>query len=660
MAARTMESMPTEILLHIGRYLADSHSPSLLAFALANKWCFSVAIPFLFRTIKFELCTHDGLARDVQECQKLLERNASFQHVRRLIVDVDAGRDHDGDSKPPSNPDRRWRRPKMTVAEEYGEPTAAEAKTSFLSYDEKFTCDWSEDSAESLARLVQRLSLLSDFVYGTPSKFPPCLLQTLHEYRPQCRLRINRFRLRSLDAPVMDPEEFMLVSSPCLHAIKIGYGCSDFVTSDLRPDYHLEAAMSIVAGQARNLKEVGTWREFCPVGVLPRLSLWKGFVVDEGMKHKMNRFAMGSLQQLHLGRPVLYPQQCLERWKLHTDFSVLRVLRLDSAVDLGTLGFLASCNLPNLVYLSLTLVDNPTSECYNTLARFLCSLASQLSTLVLSNWLTQYEPDVTIFGPNLRKLCLGSRGRSLQLQEIEHLAERCPLLDVLSLYIPRTKGNTDEAAFYRVLGRFGRLQNLTLFLNTTTPSVPDGQWEPSKYGNPDSQLHSSFDEPEQQSDPWSDDPYASGRVRDLLVNFAVDEGLARAIFQIISSAKHRHVDLNRHCVPVLPLMSLKICPILKCSSHSFILEGHVVQYIRKMYRRWLVERSLLDGSAHILLVTKLNPIPPMDFWVPLSEEAIVEQTFRRLWPATIGDDHMHSWENDWRSWPIADDDETGI
>src|SRR5205807_10350288 len=113
---------------------------------------------------------------------------------------------------------------------------------------------------------------LVDLVYNYPDQFPPCLLQTLHEYRPQCRLRINTFNLYSLHAPVIDPYELLLATSPCLYSIRCLHGEDNYIRflyqedgadadadaddSDSRTNYQAEAVMCLVAGLAPNLKEV--------------------------------------------------------------------------------------------------------------------------------------------------------------------------------------------------------------------------------------------------------------------------------------------------------------------------------------------------------------------------------------------------------------------
>ena len=672
--ATAMENMPGEILLHVCSYLADTHSASLLAFSLVNRRCFSLAKSLLFRTVKFELRTHDGLVRDVQECQNLLERNASFVHVRRLVVDMDLGPDR------PFNPDYQWQRPRITVDDEYGEQLKVETKEHYFhgyTVGDDLVRDWPEASAQSLARLIERLSLLSDFVYGPPSKFPRWVLHALHRYQPQCRLRIKRFMLRSLNAPVMDPDEFMLVTSPCLYAIKIGYGCAYYHKTEppKEHDYNQDAAMSLVANQAPRLTEVRVWPRFCPSGYIPPPASWKGFPVDEETKSKMNSFALGSLQMLHLDGLTphsLGKDTSLQRWALHTDFSVLRVLELTGAVEHEALEFLANCKLPSLVHLTLTFRSNSGSDYYETLGCFLSSLSAQLTGLILRNWLPPCEPGGMTFGPKLRKLGLHSEGGSLQPESIAHLAECSPLIEDLCLHVLRSKGDAAEVACYRDLGRFRRLRHLTLFLDTATPWDPDDCWQHSKHSeDKDPDLH---DDPPvygpHEPDPWSD-PKGTARARDMLVNYAVDEDLARAIFEVISSAQSRYAAARATDDSTLqtassssPLLSLQLFPIVRSTQHYFFYNNSfaddVGPYLKRMQRNWLVERSTCQGHAEDALLVRpigLNaedrhsrssqPLLPI---CELSSVKVVEDAFRRLWPWAT----ESGWENQWRSWPLAD------
>lgn len=356
---------------------------------------------------------------------------------------------------------------------------------------------------------------------------------------------------------------------------------------------------------------------------------------------------------------------------MHTDFSVLRVLELTSAVGDEELEFLASCNLPNLVHLTLTLGSNSTFDYYETLGCLLSSVSAQLTSLILRNWLPPCGSDGMTFGPKLRKLGLLSEGGSLQPESIAYLAECSPLIEDLCLHVPRSKGDAVEVAFYRDLGRFRRLRRLTLFLDTVTPWDPDDCWQHGKHSkDKDPDLH---DDPlvygPHEPDPWSD-PKGTARARDMLVNYAVDEDLACAIFGVISSAQSHYAaaratdDSTLHTASSSsPLLSLQLFPIVRNAQHRYFYNNmkNVGLYLNQMQRNWLVERSPGHGDdAHgsALLVRPADLVEGHYWrraqWDPprygLSCVKTVEMAFRRLWPWAT----ESGWENEWRSWPLAD------
>lgn len=84
--------------------------------------------------------------------------------------------------------------------------------------------------------------------------FPKCLLDTLHEHRPRCRLRRTSFEFRRLvrspdgESLMIHEDELAIATSPCLHIIRC----------DIRDRWNNTdpAILSMVSGLAPNLKEV--------------------------------------------------------------------------------------------------------------------------------------------------------------------------------------------------------------------------------------------------------------------------------------------------------------------------------------------------------------------------------------------------------------------
>lgn len=103
-----------------------------------------------------------------------------------------------------------------------------------------------EDGAwKPLANFIQRLPSLTDIYYSSSNQFLPCLLEALHQYRPQCRLHLYSFKLRSIYDSDDDYCEFALVKSPCLYSIS---------TRDHNDEHFREAVYGTVFRLAPNLR----------------------------------------------------------------------------------------------------------------------------------------------------------------------------------------------------------------------------------------------------------------------------------------------------------------------------------------------------------------------------------------------------------------------
>jgi hypothetical protein len=188
----------------------------------------------------------------------MLERAASFRHVRRLVIDGHMRNDDDHEL----DPGYQWQRPKMSDTERGVDDGAIDTP-----WDGPF--HWhlrpdnlpaeaayeTNDAWRPLARLVGKLPVLADLLYRCPNQLSPCLLETVQQYQPHCRLHIYTFHLRSLPTPVIDAYELMLATSPNLYSIVVSYAeCGGYDNGI--PEYQPEAVMKLVTGLAPNLKQV--------------------------------------------------------------------------------------------------------------------------------------------------------------------------------------------------------------------------------------------------------------------------------------------------------------------------------------------------------------------------------------------------------------------
>lgn len=250
--------------------------------------------------------------------------------------------------------------------------------------------------------------------------------------------------------------------------------------------------MRIAAGLAPNLKEARMFRaaagwSFALMRAIetPRKQ-WQGFAINKQKQIS----TPGSLRHLQLARYGSITKQVVERWSRHTDFSVLRTLKLESNIEADALDCLATkCDFSSvrtlvLVLTTRSLLEPPTMD-YSSLANhFLCSLPP-LFTLKLVDERSQTTLD-TIFvyhGAALRGLWLSPSGTVNRLvivitqREVELIAEHCPLLEDLSLTVPRAKGDAGEVAIYKALGLYPSFSAFSLH---STPQIVPSSWMATK------------------------------------------------------------------------------------------------------------------------------------------------------------------------------------
>jgi hypothetical protein len=584
------------------------------------------------------------LARDVQECYGRFQLAAGFRHVRRLIVDGQMQKDdgHELDSQ------YQRHQPKLSAAERRDNKDGIlDRYLGHVDYldivpDEILAEDVYEinDAWRPLADLIKQLPALADLIYRCYNQFPPCLLQTLHQHRPRCKLHIDLFKLRCLNAPVTDAHELTLAMSPCLHSVRVRYDELDDMEGI--PNYHAEATMRLVAGMAPNLKEVHMLHD---VGAWPP---WKGFTLDK----ERHRFSPGSLRFLQLESYSSIMKELVEDWRAHTDFSVLRVLKLQNVLEEDALNFLAmNCRFPSLVTLALRLCNRdlqrqPTINYDDITSRFLRSLP-HLSTIELVGQVSNVIFDSVLdhHGSSLRKLwVLPLTYQSLTQRDIRRIRDHCPLLEDLRLTIRRSRGDATEVATYKALGSLPKLRHLSLGLDATGYDVLSDAFVVI----PDDPSFDEFDQ--QYFKVLGGHNYRNprnGHLQDAFINSALDETLARAIFRTISLGKR---DGS------LPLERLKVRVnggwALGQTSRTPDLE----RIICNLSRSWLVEPKPRDDCRHELVVRELGrqERQTKEARSPQTMPTAYEPIFRRIWPAK--QEGGSDWRDDWHSLPLSASD----
>lgn len=111
--------------------------------------------------------------------------------------------------------------------------------------------------------------------------------------------------------------------------------------------------------------------------------------------------------------------------------------------------------------------------------------------------------------------------------QILQIHAQCPALEELAVSIKRTKSDALEAEIYKSFGRRGRLRSLFLILDCSNWSVAR---------DPDLEDNTLFDTVERET--WRTDEFVKkGHSRETLMNCAVDNTLARSIWETICQNK---------------------------------------------------------------------------------------------------------------------------
>ncbi|PGH00303.1 hypothetical protein AJ80_09197 [Polytolypa hystricis UAMH7299] len=666
MPSLQFEELPGEILQQIASCL-DANS--LNAFSLTSQQCNEVANMFVFQNMCISIWNRETLRQDIDGWSRTLERRSSFQHVRRLQIGGQMA--YASEETGPGNllglKQSRKRRA-IDSDDDFDLVTFLEPGLDSLLPDTRPPQEaWAEDDAWiPLANLMRRLSALRDLVYACTNQFPPCLLAVLHEELPCCRLDMRSFALRSLDQEEMDPQELALVTSPCLHAV-VAPPASYTLLRERILIYLQEAHLRIPLALAPNLKEVSI---HCSLPTELKRDVDKRSARSLMQGLPLTKPKLAKLRSLSMRPWCPLRQSDLEEWSKRIDFSCLRVLKFEGALAEGALAW-ATANCLQFQSLRSLLIDinlermesgEKVGDNYDKqLSYFLLSLPPLTKLRVVGNVaLETLGVILSKHGPSLRKLWLQrnvyQRGVLYDFAVVDWLRQCCPLLEDLRLTIPRFKGNASEVAIYRTLGAIPRLQTLKLRLECSSAHL-----EPS--ADPDQDLLScdpSFDEFDRQLFPGFGD-MRNGDIRDRLINTAIDETLARAIFQCISTGKKKKKDPAHAHAPVLPLQKLELVPINADYFRrrvSHVLLGEHFQMVDIVKQSWVLEQYRyvhLDDLQKDVTVRQIEHIAGRKEGGP-SERYL--RVFRKIWPPPPHQEHSPKWKGDWggswHSWPLQE------
>ena len=644
-SAPQLQALPIEILVRICECLRREHLASLLALSRSCKLCHSIANPLLFHDIHLSTATPDAFDHLIQDCSDLLRRNEAFRQVRRLFIDNNL----------PHRPDQKWeflRKPAPGVP--FGAETLPALEVLDIFSDENLSksvhCilrkpvpndfDTADDAYTSdadwqpLALLLEKITGLRELHFSCPNQFPPCLLQALERYQPRCKLFLNAFRLRSLSSPAPDPHELRLVTSPCLRRIRMACWYRKAVESNVSPPDDATVVRYLV-GMAPNLEEVlldhnytRRFHRLHPTETMPSPStLW--------VSRQVPRFKPASLRKLSLAGSTeeVLSESEIEQWKASTDFAALQLLALSfrkgitsTMLDSLTMG----CNLSSLTTMVLSIgIEEPSH--HQKVEHFLRGLPC-LSALHLI-YFGYHLPDLVRLGHGLRTLSV--RGRTIVAREISQLGEDCPLLEELLVTLHRSHGDQAEVNRYRVLGEcLPRLRRLAVSLDVPLPLEQEHRDDDHGLDGVGSEFY-----------PGS--RFQISHLRNWFVNSAMDEALARSIFDTISSARPRDST---------PLESFKI-QFLGGFAMSHNLPGlpRLEPILAELRSSWRLVRGIRDdGRDEITATRSFSRIRRFRYTPseaqPLRGGSVAPELcaiLERIWPS-----RGEAWPWKWESQPL--------
>lgn len=514
---------PPEILRSICEHLDP---PDLKTLRLANKQMYFAASPLLFRTIYIHVLSREQLRLDVDHLIDQLTRSYSFNSVQHLRVEGGLSRERDDDGKLRHGPVPHWKEECRLTPRWHWQNRFA--------YHEDLAVHRIRDDDSAwlpLARLIALIPNLQDVVFASKNQFSPCLLEALRRnHSLKCRLHLEPFCLRSVNAPVMQDYEYQLMTSPYLEGIATEH------YEDVR----------VVLALAPMLRSL--------------------YMICNPPTASPENFRLASQQSSLTTRPVSFHghkdikrlcpltrlQFCQERfdeaWDEIVDLSVLRILILDKPIEQRMLSWLAA----KAPFKSLTELEVPF-DCWDqpnsrksyteAFASFIQSVSPLQSLCIQANPLTSdiFTAILDQHGTSLHTLSLITFGHleSLRLDalQIEKLSRQCPSIRELAITTPRSKGDDAEQAIYTALGSMSQLRRLRLGLDcqnrTCLRMLPNGEAE--IFSDP------SWDDFSRQLFPVEGNAIEvnprNGHVIDMLINCALDANLAEEIYWCISSGK---------------------------------------------------------------------------------------------------------------------------
>lgn len=642
-----LSTLPLEVQCQIAGWVESVHRPSLCAFSLTSKACHAASTSVIFRDINITVDHPEALHHKIERISQVLSRTDSSHHVRRINIKgalqlsvAETDKDNrkswwEDDGLDEILDDEEW----------------IDYSGRHIVYNEGVIEQASDEDLAwvPVANLLSTIPYLADLIYDCKSQFPPCLLETLQKTHPHCRLHHLTFRFRTLARGGPCPYEMALATS--LYTVRVACASRDTEGED---DFNLEATMELAARLSPKLKEVeiSSLQPILSHRYGRRREAWRGLPGFTGK-------TLGSLTSLSIkGLSALKSPTMLQTWAKHTDLSCLHHLTLGGSyvwkkngMNAETMAWLAqNHSFPNARTLDIYInrddmyLDSPH---YTEHAVSLFQAFGPLEELSVNGPLDSQilEAILNRHGQTLKKLSLhpfeevyhnilGARDvRAIPLEftkeRLLQIQARCPALEVLALPINREKSSAGEVEIYKCFGQMRSLHSLFLTLNCAN-------WRLGRDGN----YNPKFNEHDEKA-IYSDQPYLKrGHLKEIMINCAVDEKLARSIWDTISQNK----DGRR-------LVRLKLWTSGGGEYGGGLFDSWVTDILNNISRSWLIESQPRNhGEDIILKELGRQAREARDKRTNKRGDTEPKKIFEEIWPPKEG---TESWHDDWSSLPLS-------
>ncbi|KAH7076976.1 hypothetical protein BKA63DRAFT_294077 [Paraphoma chrysanthemicola] len=612
-----MENLPLEVLQAICELLVSSEPRryTLLAFALASKTCYLATTREKFSRISIKASNPENLLKEAKGLREALALGDRKRYVRKVKI---TGGIPSAVWTTKRGKTRPTRLNKVEIEEApvnfsdddedpFSDVPMSRLKERYKGPNRDLTFEEQLRYNETWQLLADCLfeTAITDLIWASNDRVPPCIVSALHNKRPGCRLHVHTFHLPSLyyhkyKPMEVDGDDYTLATSPCLYSIAAA--CPPWDHRG-RSNYNHAAILQIASGLAPNLRNLRLRlhepmktksTENAMRGGQPS---WLGFWREDRGIAPLPPGSQGSLATLMVekdksSRDGQYSEVSLQYWEGRVNFAHLRSLhlsyrqgvaslqRLTTLANNGTFGLLRDLNIVAASdYWGRTHI--PVDIAFE---HFLSALPP-LTSLSVGGMVGEGPFNAILIHHGSSLLTFGVADKILTVDHVHRVKESCTDLQDLTLEMIRYEGGSQEVEMYRALGNITIIRKLTLKFHLThlSPSDVSGLiWNLRV-------LPFKSEQAEQDTRSF---------LRSIFINAAIDEDLARAIFHSIYVAGGRPSIASK---PNLVKLRIEVVPSHEIEAHKPI--QHLVHWL---CRRWACDRDPRADSPEFLKKTRLK------------------------------------------------------